>query len=324
MTENSLTKTDPEERLLTRSEFQDLADVPPEVEWFANLENANTRRAYQKDIRDFMEFVGIARPEDFRIVRRAHVIAWRNEIKRRDLGASTARRKLSALSSLMDYLCDQNAINENPVSGVRRPSEGSNMSKTPTLSADQARLLLDAPDPDTLKGKRDRAILACLLYHALRRSELCGLKVKDFAPRQGVPQLSVLGKGSKTRFIPIAPAAVAPIEDYLDAADLREDLDGPLFRPMAGKSGLLGVRKHLDPCNLYEDVVLRYARDAGIMAPGVRPHALRKTAATEALEHEADLKRVQTWLGHASLATTQLYDGRGERLEESPSFKVAY
>jgi site-specific recombinase XerD len=114
----------------------------------------------------------------------------------------------------MDYLCDHNAINENPVSGVRRPSEGSNISKTPTLSADQARLLLGAPDPDTLKGKRDRAILACLLYHALGRAELCGLRVKDYASRQGVPQLSVLGKGSKTRFIPIAPAAVGLFEAY--------------------------------------------------------------------------------------------------------------
>ena len=97
-----------------------------------------------------------------------------------------------------------------------------------------------------------------------------------------------------------------------------------MFRPMTGRSRQLGQRKPLDPSNLYEDIVLLYAKQAGIMAPGVRPHALRKTAATEALEHEADLKRVQTWLGHASLATTQLYDGRGERLEESSSFKIAY
>lgn len=84
--------------LLTRPEFLAISDVPPEIEWFANIENANTRRAYQRDIKDFMVFVGIEWPDDFRVVRRAHVIAWRDEIKRRELAAPTARGKLSALS----------------------------------------------------------------------------------------------------------------------------------------------------------------------------------------------------------------------------------
>ncbi len=79
------------------------------------------------------------------------------------------RRKLSALSSLFEYLCDHNAVTHNPVKGVKRPEANNNEGVTPALSDDQARLLLEAPPEATLKGKRDRAVLATLLYHGLRR-----------------------------------------------------------------------------------------------------------------------------------------------------------
>src|SRR5215471_16760917 len=83
----------PAERLLTAAEFQKLADVPPELEWFANISNAHTRRAYQNAIRDFMQFTGIARPEEFRAVTRTHVIAWRDDLTRRERGRATLRHR---------------------------------------------------------------------------------------------------------------------------------------------------------------------------------------------------------------------------------------
>src|SRR5690348_5087597 len=97
------TETLPVDRRLTAAEFQDLADVPPEFEWYANLGPVQTRRAYKTAIGDFMRFTGIKRPEDFRIVTRAHVIAWRDDLLRRDLGGSTVRHRLAALSSLFEY-----------------------------------------------------------------------------------------------------------------------------------------------------------------------------------------------------------------------------
>ena len=97
-------------RKLTRREFHGLADVPPEMEWFANIPNARTRREYADDLRDFMGFVGIARPEEFRTVTRAHVLAWREDLVRRGFAPSSIRRKLSALSSLFEYLCEKNAV----------------------------------------------------------------------------------------------------------------------------------------------------------------------------------------------------------------------
>ena len=94
---------------------------------------------------------------------RAHLIAWRKDLERRSLAASTIRRKLSALSSLFDYLCEQNAVTHNPVNGVKRPAVNNNEGLTPALGDAQARALLAAPVEDTRKGKRDRAILATLL-----------------------------------------------------------------------------------------------------------------------------------------------------------------
>jgi site-specific recombinase XerD len=184
--------------ILTRADFQSLADVPAEIEWFANLDNKRTRRAYAIDLRDFMQFVGIQNPNEFRVVTRAHVIAWRKHLEQRELEGSTIRRKLAALSSLFEYLCDQNAVMHNPVKGVKRPKVESYEGKTPALGDHQARELLNAPDSESLKGKRDRAILSTLLYHGLRREELCTLQVRDMTQRRGVIHLRVHGKGGKT------------------------------------------------------------------------------------------------------------------------------
>jgi integrase/recombinase XerD len=318
------TSTPPGERLLTAAQFRGLAEVPPELEWFANIDNARTRRAYQNDVKDFTRFLGIARPEEFRQVTRAHVIAWRKELEHRGQSPSTIRRKLSAVSSLFDYLCERNAVPDNPVNGVERPkAENANEGKTPAISDDQARALLAAPAGDTIKGKRDRAILATFLYHGLRREELCRLKVKDLQPRRGVMHFRVHGKGGKIRFVPVHPKTLSMIHDYLEASGHQADTNGFLFRPV--KNNVTGeLAKALHPESLYQDVVKHYALAAGIDMPGFCVHALRATAATNALEHNADIAKVQEWLGHANVSTTRLYDRRRSRPEDSPTFKVEY
>lgn len=311
-------------RLLTAAQFQQLSQVPPEVEWFADISNPCTRRAYRADLEDFSAFAGIQAPEDFRGVTRAHVIAWRQTLEARGLAGSTIRRKLAALSSLYEYLCERNAVPHNPVRGAKRPRVESREGKTPALGDAHARQLLDAPPADTLKGRRDRAILSALLFHALRREELTKLKVKDLPHlRGGVPHLRVHGKGGKLRYVPAHPHTLRLVAEYLEAAGHAEDLEGPLFRPMhnarAGHN-----RTALTPGSVYADIVARYLRQIGLSGENLGPHALRATAATNALEHQADIAKVQEWLGHASIATTRIYDRRGSRPEESPTFKVAY
>src|ERR1700689_4527136 len=132
-------------RMLTAAEFHELADVPPEIEWFRNLTNPSTRRAYETAVKDFMRFTGIRRPEEFRIVTRAHIIAWRDELAHRGLGGSTIRHRLASLASLFEYLCDKNAVTHNPVKRVERPKTESGDGKTPAIGNHQARDLLAAP-----------------------------------------------------------------------------------------------------------------------------------------------------------------------------------
>jgi integrase/recombinase XerD len=96
---------------------------------------------------------------------------------------------------LFEYLCDQNAVTHNPVKEVKRPKVESYEGKTPALGDHQARALLLAPDQDTIKGKRERAILSVFLYHGLRREELCTLRMKDVTERRGVVHLRIHGKG---------------------------------------------------------------------------------------------------------------------------------
>lgn len=99
--------------------------------------------------------------------------------------------------------------------------------KTPAIGDHRARGLLDAPNSVSLKGKRDRAILATLLYHALQREEVCRLLVKDFEhEHRGIAHLKVSGKGGKTRYIPLHPAAGGLILDYLEAMGSGADLGG--------------------------------------------------------------------------------------------------
>ncbi len=313
------------ETLLSREEFRRLAEVPPELEWFANIRNANTRRAYRNDVREFSNFVGIRTPSDMRLVTRSHVIAWRNTLE--NLAAATIRRKMSALSSLFEFLCNANAVNFNPVKGVQRPSEGANEGKTDAISDAQARALLQAPDVRTLKGKRDFAILSCYLFHGFRVSELVALNVGSLRERRGVKHFEIHGKRSKIRFVPAHPGAIGAIDAYLEEAGHGENEEEALFcsiwksakqrhdreRPKSGR---------LDQRSVYT-LLKKYAMSAGVDLTRCN-HAMRATAATNALEHEADIAKVQEWLGHSNIATTRLYDRREMKPEDSPTFKVRY
>ena len=307
-------------RRLTSAEFQQLASVPAAVEWFANIDNPRTRRAYQNDLEDFCSFVGLTGADEFRAVTRAHGLAWRAQLETRGLAGATIRRKLAALASLFDHLLENNAVaGGNPVHGVKRPKIETNEGKTPALGDDQAKRLLDAPDTETVKGVRDRAILAVLLYHGLRREEAARLTTSDLVERRGIKHLRVHGKGKKIRFLPLHPVAAERIYAYLELDSARDTSSGPLFRSVRGKTTGAGVTAN----GLYT-VVAYWARVAGIEVDGLGVHGLRATAATNALDHDADIAKVQMWLGHANISTTRLYDRRGQRPEDSPTYKVKY
>jgi integrase/recombinase XerD len=228
---------------------------------------------------------------------------------------------MSTVSKFFEALCDDGFIETNPFLGVERPKLTANEGATAAINERQARDLLDSPDPDTLIGKRDRAILATFLYHALRRSELCQLRLKDLQEREGIKQFKVLGKGEKERYIPIHPSASRRINDYLQSVGNPEDKELPLFRSHSNNGKNTG--KALTTTAVYQ-LVIHYGEKSGIDTSNFSPHSLRATAATNTLSNGEDIRRVQKWLGHATIQTTAMYDKRNNRPEDSPTYRVKY
>ena len=184
--------------------------------------------------------------------------------------------------------------------------------------------MLNAPPTDTLKGQRDRAILSVFLFHAIRRSELTKLTVRDIHEDRGVTQIRVHGKGDKVWSIPAAPQSLRLIDAYLEAAGHKENKDGPLFRPVT-KNSKTSLNNAMTARGVLT-LIKKYADEVGISASvdGFCVHALRATAITNALEHEADIAKVQEWVGHSKIDTTRSYDRRTMRPEDSPTFRVKY
>ena len=305
---------------LTDRQFHALAALPADLEWFSNIDNPRTRLAYKADVGAFMAFVGIEHGAQLNQVGRGHVLAWRADLVSKKLGSATIRRKLAAVSSMFEYLANLNAVASNPVKGVKRPIVESYEGKTPALSDDQARRLLAAPDSMTTKGLRDRAILSVLLYHGLRRAELCALDVGDRELRSGLMHLRVHGKGGKLRYVPLHESSAVALQAYLDHAGHAANKAAALFQGTRGtRTGAL-----FGPAGVYKDV-LKYGLAIGLADMKLLgPHVCRATAATTALERGADIANVQEWLGHSNIATTKLYDRRNSKAEDSPTFKVSY
>jgi integrase/recombinase XerC len=218
---------------------------------------------------------------------------------------SSVARKLSALRSLYRYLLREELINESPLPVARR--RGGRLSafslkldkRLPGfLTTEEVNRLLEAPDPMTPQGLRDRAVMELFYAAGLRISELTSLSVSQVDLYS--KELKVIGKGSKERLVLIGQPAAAAIKTYLKHARpklLGKRRSDALFLSYQG-SRLTG--------RWIQEQVLRYARQAGLRQE-VHPHMLRHSFATHLLDGGADLRVVQELLGHASLSTTQIY-----------------
>jgi integrase/recombinase XerD len=140
--------------------------------------------------------------------------------------------------------------------------------------------------------------------------------------RRGVKHLRIHGKGGKLRYVPLHPGTADVIDAYLQAAAHGDDAKGALFRPLKNNRHS-NARASITEDGVYK-MLAGYAATLKIDVARFGPHALRATAATNALDHEADIAKVQEWLGHANIATTRIYDRRKTRPEDSPTFKVSY
>lgn len=299
-----------------------LRAVPEEQVWLTGQLSHHTRRAYREDVAHFIQTMGIREAGELKHVTRAAVIAWQNRMKEQDLKPRTIRRRLSALSSLFTHLVAHGNAEPNPVRDIKRPRVNRRQGTTSAFSAKEARKILDAPDPNTLQGLRDRAILSIGLQAGPRRSEIASLQVKDYHTNAGYKSLHLIRKGGEDLSLAINPQTAQRIDDYLTAAGHGEDLDGPLLRPTYVNARLPNLRRHLHPEGI--DRLLRhYATQAGL-GPGYSAHSMRATFITTALNNGSSLEDVQRDVGHSDPSTTKLYDRRGHNPEKSAAFFATY
>ena len=300
-----------------------LAEMPSEDIWLANArsKSVHTARYYQTDLEQFKKYFKIKSPTNYRNITSKHVVQYRiylqygpkfkigdaipeNTPLRASNGA--VARKLSSVSSLFTFFCEQGAMRSNPFKVIKRPKVNNKVGKSKRLSDAEARKLLAQPPADTFVGKRDKAILDTLLHCGLRRQELCNLKVKSIYIDDGVPKFRIYGKGQKERAIPVAISSLRAINDYLKTSGHGNNPENPLFLPLAQYKDKEGNLKHFTGDGIY-NIVMDYAAKAGIDLTDFHPHSCRATGATNAIENGATLQDVQFWLGHADISTTRIY-----------------
>ncbi len=254
-----------------------------------------TLRAYSADLSRYFEWADRSGVDPLRPTHRA-LRRYLAELDRAGYARRTIARRLAALRGFMGYLADEGLIDSDPSRIVSAP-------KTPRrlpvlVPQDALRALLDAPDPDTPTGIRDRAVLEVLYASGTRVSELTGLTLRQLD--LGTGTANVMGKGGKERVVPLHPFAVKRLRDYLARgrpALVRGQDPGYLFLSVRGNP-------------LSPDAVRRLFK-AHLATAGattsLSPHSLRHTFATHLLEGGADLRTVQELLGHVALSTTQIY-----------------
>jgi integrase/recombinase XerD len=216
-------------------------------------------------------------------------------LDRAGLGARSATRHLSAVRGFCRFLTRERLIVVDPTADIATPRLGRRLPAV--LTFDEVVRLLDAPDLTKPRGRRDRAMLSLMYAAGLRVSELCSLRAADLDLRRGV--VSVLGKGSKRRLVPVGEVALHDIDVF--AKDPR-----PIPKGRATAALFLSSWGRPLTRQAFWKLVVRYARKVGITKP-ISPHKLRHSFATHLLERGADLRSVQALLGHANIVTTEVY-----------------
>ena len=297
-------------------------------DWLARSPSTHTRMAYARDLRQFLAAAGIRADqlEELAAVRPGDVAAWRDRLQAAGASSSTVRRKLTCVRSLFSYLQTYGYTGANPAHGrfVKAPSVPRD-GKTVGLLPQECRLLLDAPEPTSPVGIRDRALLAVLAYTGCRVGELCRLTVGAYRASGGHQLLAILGKGQKERTVPLHAEAFERLNAWLDAAAIRADLGRPLFRPphTARGRGRDGFRDRPLTTRAVELLVERYVRRLKL-DPAVTVHSLRVTAITTARERGADILDLKDYAGHSDPRTTLAYIRTRDRLSKSPAYLLAY
>lgn len=259
--------------------------------------SANTRQAYERDLRLFCKTLGFKNSDALVNVSREQITGYMTQLKEKGLAAATIARKLAAIKAFYRFMTAEGYMDANPAEVVEAGTKGIKLPHV--LSEDEVVRLLNQPDITTAEGFRDRTMLEVLYATGMRVSELINLTLERVD--LNMKYIIAFGKGSKERIVPLGSVAAEFLQQYLEKV-----------RPKLTHAGrntnivFLAFGGHELTRQRFWQIIRAYGRKANINK-ALTPHILRHSFATHLLDNGADLRSVQELLGHSDISTTQIY-----------------
>ena len=274
------------------------------LEFFtANIRNKNTRLSYAKAVAQFLDWCE-GRGATLHQIEPLIVAAYIERLTQ-ERAPQTVKQHLAAIRMLFDWLVVGQVVPFNPASSVRGPRYSIKKGKTPVLSAEETRKLLDSIDTSHVVGLRDRALVGAMVYSFARVSAVVSMKVRDYYPQGKRYWLRLHEKGGKSHEVPAHHTAEQYLDEYIEAAGIGEEKNRPLFRTTRGRSRELTVRA-MSRFDAFK-MIRRRAEDADISSE-IACHTFRATGITEYLRNGGTIEHAQQIAAHESPRTTKLYD----------------
>ena len=259
--------------------------------------SANTRQAYERDLRLFCKTLGFKNSDALVNVSRDQITGYMTHLKEKGLAAATIARKLAAIKAFYRFMTAEGYMDANPAEVVEAGTKGIKLPRV--LSEDEVVRPLNQPDITTAEGFRDRTMLEVLYATGMRVSELINLTLERVD--LNMKYIIAFGKGSKERIVPLGSVAAEFLQQYLEKV-----------RPKLTHAGrntnivFLAFGGHELTRQRFWQIIRAYGRKANINK-ALTPHILRHSFATHLLDNGADLRSVQELLGHSDISTTQIY-----------------
>ena len=259
--------------------------------------SANTRQAYERDLRLFCKTLGFKNSDALVNVSREQITGYMTQLKEKGLAAATIARKLAAIKAFYRFMTAEGYMDANPAEVVEAGTKGIKLPRV--LSEDEVVRLLNQPDITTAEGFRDRTMLEVLYATGMRVSELINLTLERVD--LNMKYIIAFGKGGKERIVPLGSVAAEFLQQYLEKVRPKlthEDRNTNIVFLAFGGHELTRQR--------FWQIIRAYGRKANINK-ALTPHILRHSFATHLLDNGVDLRSVQELLGHSDISTTQIY-----------------
>jgi site-specific recombinase XerD len=278
------------------------------LEFFTvTIRNKNTRLAYAQAVSQFFNWCEV---RGIQSLDRIEPVVVASYIEQHQASAPTVKQHLAAVRMLFDWLVTGQIVPHNPATSVRGPKHVVKRGKTPVLTADEARELIDSIDTTTVIGLRDRALIGVMVYSFARVGAAIAMKVEDFFPEGKRWWLRLHEKGGKRHEVPAHHNADEYLDAYLMATGIASDKKSPLFRSI-DRSGFVTERR------IHRNDALRMVKRR-VRAVGLSQktscHSFRATGITAYLENGGTLENAQAIASHESARTTKLYDRTSDEI----------